>query len=342
MSTHLYAPGVDVLQRETGVVIPVYLSPKIDQAMALGLLRDTVAAYVAQTRFPEHICLSVDGLPFGARQAVEIAAELGTSLAVAEVNRGKLWGILYGVRKLLENPRLKYIAIVDQDGDHFANELINLVRAAEHIAAQEGHQRVLVLGQRSSRHRPMGLGRGELEELADRVLLNALYYRAAMTGKPLALPYVTPLGEFPDFHSGYKLFDHQTAQAVFGGELNPAGCSDDCYYRHAVEAVMVVEALEAGAVLGAVNRSTFNEQPFTNFGQFDAAQLMADTVIWPCKRLDVPLEFVRQWLDNHIPRLLLNTLAPEGKTLLARLRQLVLESYGVESGEALSQQPLFV
>ncbi|MBN1935888.1 MAG: hypothetical protein JW934_14555 [Anaerolineae bacterium] len=342
MAIHLSAPSIDVLQRETGVAIPVYLSPKIDQDLALALLRDNVAAYVAQTRFSEHICLSVDGLSFGARQAVEIAAEFGVSLAVAEVNRGKLWGAIHGVRKLLENSRLKYIALVDQDGDHFASELLNLVRAAEHIVAREGHQRVLVLGQRTSRHRPMGFLRGELEELGDRVLLDALHYRAATTGKPLPLSYVTPFGEFPDFHSGYKLFSRETAQAVFGNAPNLAGCSDDCYYRHAVEAVMVVEALEAGAVLGVVNRSTFNEQPFTTFGQFDAAQLMADTVIWPCKRLGVPLAFVRQWLDNHIPRLLLSTIAPEGKTQLARVRQLVLESYGVEIGETWFQQPLFV
>lgn len=340
MTLHLSAPAFELTRRATGVVIPVYLSPQVDQALTLSLLRDTVAACVAQTDHPKHICLSVDGRPFGGRQAVEIAAAWQTSLAVAENNRGKLWAILHGIKKLLENPHLRYIALVDQDGDHFANELPNLVRAAEHIAAQEGHRRVLVIGQRSSRHHPMGLGRGELEELADRVLLDALHYRAAVTGKPLNLSYVTPLGEFPDFHSGYKLLDRETAQSLMAGPPQPPDCTDDCIFRHAVEAVITVEALEAGAVLGAVNRSTINEQPVTAFGQLDAARLMADTIIWPCKRLNVPLAFVRQWLDNHIPRLLLSTL-PEGKTLLGRLRHLVLEAWG-ETEEASFRQPLFV
>ncbi len=333
---------VKIVQNQTGVVIPVYLKNGADAALGKALLQDTTAAYCAQTRFPANVCLSVDGAQYGAQAAREIAVQFGASVTVAGVNRGKLWGAIHGVKKLLENPYLKYIAIVDQDGDHFANELLNLVRAARHVAGQTGHDRVLVLGQRTSRHRPMGFLRGELEELADRLLLDALHYHAALIGIPLCLEYATSLGEFPDFHSGYKLLDRETAQAVFAVKPNLAGCSDDCYYRHAVEAVIVVEALEADAVLAVVNRSTFNEQPLTTFGQFDAARLMADTIIWPCKRLVAPAAFVRQWLDNHIPRLLLSTILPEGKTQLARVRHLTLQAYDLEADAPAPRQPLFV
>jgi hypothetical protein len=189
----------------------------------------------------------------------------------------------------------------------------------------------------------MGFLRGELEELADRVLLDALYYHAAVVGIPLRMEYAASLAEYPDFHSGYKLFSAQTARDVFLADPNRAGVSETCYYRHAVEAVMTVEALENDAYLGVVNRSTVNEQPVSTFGTFNAGRLMADTIIWPCKRFNVPLEFVRQWLDNHIPRLLLNTISPEGKQELLRLRQLVLEDYGytVEKQDTLLQ-PLFV
>jgi hypothetical protein len=130
---------------------------------------------------------------------------------------------------------------------------------------------------------------------------------------------------------------------VFLAEPNKAGVSDVCYYRHAVEAVMTVEALENDVYLGVVNRSTINEQPVSTFGTFNAGRLMADTIIWPCKRFNVPLEFARQWLDNHIPRLLLNTISPEGKQEVMRLRQLVLEAYGSQAeGEQTLLQPLFV
>jgi hypothetical protein len=121
-----------------------------------------------------------------------------------------------------------------------------------------------------------------------------------------------------------------------------AGVSQACYYRHAVEAVMVVEALEHGATLGVVNRSTLNEQPISTFGLLNLSQLVADKIIWPCKRLEVPAPFVRQWMANHAPRLLLNTLAPAGKDELSRIQELVLAAFGQETGAGPPLQPLFI
>ena len=72
-------------------------------------------------------------------------------------------------------------------------------------------EEVLVLGRRSSKQRPLGFLRGELEELADRVLLDALAYDAAVSGVPLRLECATAVEEYPDFHSGYKLFSRRTA-----------------------------------------------------------------------------------------------------------------------------------
>jgi hypothetical protein len=246
------------------------------------------------------------------------------------------------VQLLLQESDLDYIAIVDQDGDHMSNELYNLVRAALHILDHTGNDRTMVLGRRISRHRPMGFLRGELEEFADRILLDALAYRAALRGRPLRLEYATTLDEFPDFHSGYKLFSRRTAEHVFNHEPQMAGASEDCYFRHACEAVMTVEALESDAYLGVVNRSTLNEQPISTFGLLDLSQLVADKIIWPCKRLEIPLPFVRQWMANHAPRLLLNTLAPIGKEELARIEALVLASYDQEPHPGPRLQPLFV
>jgi hypothetical protein len=50
-------------------------------------------------------------------------------------------------------------------------------------------------------------------------------------------------------------------------------------------------------------------------------------MIWPCKRLGVPLPFVEQWVANHMQRLLLHTLAPSGQEELERIRRLVVEAY---------------
>jgi hypothetical protein len=332
-----------IVRHETGIVIPVYLPEGVDAACGEALLRDTVATYCDQVADPAAICLSVDGEQFGADVAQPLAREAGTSCYVSPANRGKLGAAANGVRVLLAKADLAYVAVVDQDGDHFANELPNFVRAAQHIATHVGHDRIMVLGRRISLHRPLGFLRGELEAFADRVLLDALSYRAAVTNRPLRLEYAMAMDEFPDFHSGYKLFSRTTAREVFLSEPQLAGVSEDGTYRHACEAVMVVEALEHGAYLGVVNRSTFNEQPISTFGQLNLSQLVADHIIWPCKRLDVPLPFVRQWMANHTPRLLLNTLAPHGKEELERIRRLVFAAFGEEQGEVEPVlHPLFV
>ena len=327
----------DKMHHRTGVVIPVYFPEGVDRAQGAALLRDNVGLYCEQVADASRICLSVDGAAHGADVVAEISEDMGLSTYVGEVNRGKLQSAANGVRVLLDTHDLDYIAVVDQDGDHFANELLNFVRTALHI----GEDRVLVLGNRISRHRPMGFLRGELEELADRVLLDALTYHAVKGDRPLRLEYANALGEFPDFHSGYKLFTRQSAEDAFLSDRKMAECSETCYYRHACEAVMVLETMANGGYLGVVNRRTFNEQPISTFGLYNRQHLIADKIIWPCKRLNIPAHFVAQWLDNHMPRLLLNTLAPEGKEELVGIRSIVLNAFGVDdSGEGL--QPLFV
>ncbi len=340
------------LRHHTGVVIPVYLPQGAESPDAM-LLEETVAAYCMQVADPAVICLSVDGEKHGGEVASRLSAEYGVSLCTVPDNRGKLWGAIHGARTLLNHPDLTYIAVVDQDGDHFANELLNFVRAADHIRAQTGDDgdcgdrgdhgdRVMVLGRRISLHRPMGFLRGELEALANRVLLDALHYHAAVTGVPLRLEYATLLDEAPDFQSGYKLFSRETAEAVFNADARQAGVPDSAYYRHACETVMSIEALENGARLGVVNRSTFNEQPVTHFGKLNQARATADMIIWGCKRLAVPYPFVAQWLANHAPRLLLNTIVPQGKAEVEQVRQLVREAFAAQNTDAAGLQPLFV
>ncbi|MFC1573687.1 hypothetical protein ACFL30_00725 [Candidatus Latescibacterota bacterium] len=321
-----------VLRKKTGIVIPVYFPESIDLNVGKELLDDTVASFCSQVDDPENICLSIDGENAGTKVIKRISAQYGVSHCIFPDNRGKLHAIGYGMRYLFERKKHDYIAVVDQDGDHFAHELINFLRAALFISGRAGDDRILVLGRRISRHRPMGFLRGELEELADRVLLDALYYHAAVTGSPLRMEIANVFDEYPDFHSGYKLFSVKTAHEVFLANPEFAGVPEDSYYRHAVEAVLVVEALESGAYLGVVNRTTINEQQISTFGLMNRIQLVADKIIWPCKRLKVPLPFVEQWLANHIPRLLLHTFASQGKDELLAIRKTVLEAFGKDIG----------
>ena len=111
------------------------------------------------------------------------------------------------------------------------------------------------------------------------------------------------------------------------------GISQSAYYKHGVEAVMAVEAIKNGAYLVGGNRSTFNDQPLSVFGLLDRIRMTADKIVWPCRRLGVPSHFVMQWLRNHMARLQLGTLAPQGKDELRQIRQLVLRELGAPAVE---------
>ena len=327
----------------TGIVIPVYLPEGPDRVEGAQLLRDTVISCLAQIDDPTTVCLSVDGAKNGLDVVRALAAEFGVAEVVTPVNLGKLQGVTEGFRSLLPRSELAYFAVLDADSDHHGNELLNFVRAADHIVDQTADPGVMVLGRRISRHHPMGLLRGELEELADRMLLHALHYHAAVTGTPVKLAYATVIEAVPDFHSGYKLFSRETAEAIFLGDPDSAGLSPSAVYRHAVEAVMSVEAIVAGAHLGVVNRTTYNRQPVTAFGKLDQSAVTGDMIAWPCLRLGVPLDFVAQWLADIVPSLLLGTLVPEGRDQIDAVCTHVLAAYGQgPDPDLLARRPLFL
>lgn len=341
-STAPLPAALALLEKHTGVVIPVYFRPDADPAVARAVLHGTVRLFVRELRSPRSICLSVDGSPLAEQVAREAAAAYGVRLVVSPDNRGKLAALAAGVAVLLEDPNLRYLAAADADGDHFANELLNFVRAAEHVAEVTGNDRLLVLGNRASRHRPLGLLRAEGEELANRLLMDALAYDAVATGTPLMLQFLTAYDPLPDFHAGYKCFSRRTAEQVFTMPPVFAGCTPDAYYRHAIEAVMVVEAHKGGATLVAVNRRTFDEQPISSFASINRIRLAANMILWPCKRLGVPGPFVAQWLDNHLPALLLGTLVPQGRDELLAIRDQVRSEYGLPPGPPDIIRPDFV
>jgi len=329
-----YGTASRIVREATGVVIPVYLPPTVDVVCGERLLADTVRAYCEVLGEPQRICLSVDGAASATEAVVRLCKETGVQKFVAGENGGKLRAVNLGVRVLLEaEQKLRYIAIVDQDGDHFANELVNLVRCALHVTSTAGTERVLVIGRRASLHRPMGFLRGELEEWIDRVLLDTLQYHAAVTGQPLSLEYVAPWGEYPDFQSGFKLFSRATAHDVVCSEPATAGLSPQAYYRHAVETVLTVESVLHGACLAMVNRSTIDTQPVSTFGNFERTVLFADKLLWSFKRLDIPAAFAAQWMANHASRLLLNTLQPQGREEIDGIARRVLAGLGADPGQ---------
>jgi hypothetical protein len=334
--------AIDILEHATAVVIPVYFPLDTELEQGLSILRPTVQMFAREVAGPRAICLSVDGPGPALEIAQRVAADTGVGVIHHAANCGKLAAVRHGMLALLASPQFRYFATVDQDGDHFGNDLLNLVRAAEHAAAQTANERVLVLGGRQSRHRPLGFLRGEQEALANALLLDALTYHAAVHDNPLVWQFVHTVDGLPDFHSGYKLFSRAAAEAVFTPLPDLAGGTEEACYRHACEAVMTVEALLHGATLAGVTRHTFDEQPISLFASLNRSRLAADMILWPCKRLGVPAHFVAQWLTNHLPHLLLGTLTPQGRDELLAIRALVLEGYGLCDNRQEIARPRFI
>jgi hypothetical protein len=330
MVTNPIGAAIHALEEQTGIVIPVYLGRNTDPDAAREILGSTVQMFVREVNDPQHICLSVDGPEAGAAIAGEVSSRFGVRMVVGERNRGKFGALRHGMKTLFADEELKWFAAIDQDGDHFANDLLNFTRAAHHVVKSCGDERVLLLGNRASRHRPLGFLRAEQEVLANLMLMDALTYAAAIRGEPLHLEYLTTTESLPDFHSGYKFFSRVTALAVFDEEPPLMGLSEAAAYRHACEAVMTVEAYLSGATLAAVNRRTYDEQPISLFANYNRAALAADMILWPSLRLGVPSHFVAQWLANHLPTLLLGTLAPQGQEELLAIRALVLAAYNLD------------
>ena len=314
----------------TGIIVPVYFPGKLSQDLLGQLLWMTLADCHHYTLL-ENVCVVVDGDPRTAKVLGEIRDRLlgehGSTFSLMPLpkNRGKLWAIQGGIGALLEaRPLVEYIVIRDGDGDHVASDVPRLVRTAMHLVEAYASSRVIVIGSRPSRHRPMGWVRGELEELLDHVTIDALGYRLASQGRALNLSHCSGQA-VPDLSSGYKVYGRQAAQDLFV-ENEPQMrclCAED-YWHYGPETVTIVEGVLQGAIIAEIRRLTWDGQPATTFGEFKQLSLYGELLAWVYARLDIPLDVAAQFYDNHLAARPLRTTA-QGRETLASLRSYALE-----------------
>lgn len=347
MTVHEYYATIAELYPRLGMVIPVWYNPtESDEAIA-GLLRLTLAD---SARFLPlgHIVLVVDGSPRLARIAQAERDRLihqegaAPELIFEKENRGKEHAVTRGMQWLLQHcPEADLLCVRDADADHFINDLPNLARAAVHIARETGNPRVLIIGRRGSLHRPMGWLRGELELLQDWVLLDALRFYLARRGEVLDLRFCAGPGTVPDFNSGYKLYTRAAAEHIFadpGAEMRCLASNE--FWRYGAETVSVVHGVLNGAILGEVQRVTFDGQPTSTFGAGAEARWRwySGIIAWIFCRLDVPMETAQRILDNYVSTSLMRTFGPAGEELLT-VRNEALERLATYYGQTPAQQP---
>ncbi len=318
------------LGRETAVIVPVYFGARTADAMVERLLRITLMDLHHYLPL-EQVWAVVDGDPRSAAilrrvtQGIEAEATRAGRPGAVQVlslpeNRGKLGAMAAAMRAALaEQPHVRWLAVMDNDADHMASVLPQLVRAARFLADVYGHDRVIAIGARASRTRPMGWVRGELELLLDQLTVDALQYALAREGRALDLSQCQS-GATPDLSSGFKVYGRALAQALFAGnEPNYATLSPADYYRYGPETVTIVETILAGGVLGEIRRPTWDGQPATSFGEFAVIEMYGELLAWVWARLGIPAAAAAQMFENHRRGLGLGT-ALEGADLLRRLR----------------------
>ena len=317
------------IKQELGMVIPVWFP----EGMARDQIRRIVLTALRDCELYvllPHLKVVVDGYGVCHEVLQEIQTEfegrVGSTfdLLTLQENRGKGGAVCAGMRKLLDDGKVRYLSVRDADGDHFLNDLPNLFRMGKQISEETSAKYVGVMGRRASLHRPLGFQRGEYEILLDRIVLETLKFALAKQDKVLNMQYFSTYGEAPDFQSGYKLYNAESARLIvtvmeIEGEKSP----DYDIVRYGIEIVPVVEILLKGGVWGEVNRMTYNEQPTTAYGGEKRVRFYGGKTAWLFRRLDINASQAAQFLDNAILRNVLSR-DPDGLSELMAFRAYVL------------------
>lgn len=197
------------------------------------------------------------------------------------------------------------------------------MRLAHALRVTEGTDALIIVGRRNHPHRALGWIRGEFETLMNRVLVDVVRFALAQRQHVLKTQYFSLSGEYPDLHSGYKVYSRRVCELMIERPWERPPWVGAEIYRFGVEAVPFVEAAMAGAIVGEITRLT-QEPEFSGHGAFARPETNGSVLLWTFLRLGIAASQAAPLLDNHLSRVLLWT-DPEGRASLLALRQYVLE-----------------
>jgi hypothetical protein len=319
---------MDVMRRSLGMLIPVWFPPSLSDDQVRDTLLDTL--HDCEHFLPwAHVVLVVDGdaRSYAIVQDLQALCRQHRGQAFDVVycaeNGGKGAAVFHGAKWFLERDGLEYLTIRDADGDHALNDLVNLMRLALVLRTDERTDRVIVVGRRDRLHRALGWIRGEFETLLNRVLIDAVCFALAQRQQVLNTRHFSLAGEYPDLHSGYKIYSRRVCELMVehSWERSPGVGAE--IYRYGVEAVPFVEGVMAGAVVGEITRLT-QEPDFSGHDAFARPETNGSVLLWTFLRLGIGTPQAVIILDNHLPRLTLWT-DPQGRAFLLELRRYVME-----------------
>lgn len=325
---------MDVMRRSLGMLIPVWFPLTLSDDQVRDTLLDTL--HDCEHYLPwEHVVLVVDGdaRSYAVVQDLQAACRQHHGQAFDVLysveNGGKGAAVLRGTQWFLERDGLEYLITRDADGDHALNDLMNLMRVALALRIDEATDSVIVVGRRNHPHRALGWIRGELETLLNRVLIDAVRFALARRQQVLNTRYFSLAGEYPDLHSGYKIYSRRVCELIVEHTWEHPPWVGPEIYRYGVEAVPFVEGVMAGAIVGEVPRLT-HEPQFTGHSAFARPEINGGVILWTFLRLGITPEVSACIMDNHISRLSWWE-DPQGREALLRLRHYVLQALSQSS-----------
>lgn len=319
------------MRRSVGSVIPVWFSESASAEQMYRFLSGTLAD-AELFADPARLVLVVDGCPRAEeptrRAAEEFAARAGAEprLIVNEVNGGKGDAVCTGFERLLADESVEALNVRDADGDHDIYDLPQLFRLFETVRAQIGSDRLFALGCRASLTRPMGFARGELEQVLNRVTIDAVNAKLAPSGGAVDERFTARYGREPDFQSGYKLYSREAAATLIEVlRAADAAAPQQRVMHWGVEFIPTTELLLRGFVPAALQRVTWDGQPQTTFDDSDIAYAYSRQISWLFERLDLPATVAMPLLENA----LINcpyVAAKGGAEQIAKLRAQVIDA----------------
>jgi hypothetical protein len=328
---------MDLMRRSLGMVIPVWFPP----SLPTDQVRETLLATLDDCDhfLPwTHIVLVVDGdarsytVVQELQRAVKQRCGQTFDVVYRAENGGKGHAVLRGAKWFLNRTELKYLTTRDADGDHAVNDLVNLMRLAVALQRMEETDRLIIVGRRNHPHQALGWLRGEFEALLNRVLIDAVRFALAQRQQVLNTRYFSVSGEYPDVHSGFKVYSRRVCELMIAHPWEHLPWVGEEIYRYGVEAVPFVEGAMAGAIVGEISRLT-QEPEFSGHAAFARPETNGSILLWNFLRLGIGGPQAGIMLDNYIPRLTLWT-DPEGRERLMELRRYVLEALAVPGPDA--------
>jgi hypothetical protein len=153
----------------------------------------------------------------------------------------------------------------------------------------------------------------------------------------LKTQYFSLSGEYPDLHSGYKVYSRKICELMVQREWKRSPWVGAEIFRYGVEAVPFVEGVMAGAVVGEITRLT-QKPDFSGHSAFARPESNGSVLLWTFIRLGVAGHQAAAILDNHISRLALWT-DPQGQAALLELRRYVMERLPVplQTGSSMAE-----